>query len=291
MPTYEEKFDKRELTQMQEPVLLARIGPQVRKIDEILLITFALFFATNIVYGIFVLARGWFIPSWIWGIFQWGNGICATVLILRSFIIFTVYKGEPPNPSVHNTAGYASGFALLWLALSLGMSQPNVQNPWGLTPVILFVVVVVLIAIEIQEALQHSKGATVSHESSSSLKAAAQQEATTECEICHEPGMYDICLRCRGKYKDEWQRVQHHLNRARQAKEPATLTLPEWIEVLEMHDYKCAYCQKRDYQVLEHRIPIGQGSKYGGGTTAINCVPACRNCNAKKSNRHPHDQL
>jgi 5-methylcytosine-specific restriction endonuclease McrA len=275
---------------MQEPFLLTRIGPQIRKFDEILLIAFALFLTTNIVLGVLVLARGLIIPSWIWGVFQWGNGVCAAFLILRSIIVFTIYKWDPPKGNVHTVAGFVAGGALFWLALSLSTPSSSAGNPWGLTPVILLVGIVMLFTAEIHDALQHPKQPTASHPSSPLWQTIPPRETTTECKICHEPGIYDICQRCRGKYKDERQRVQYHLNRARQAKEPATLTLPEWIEILDTHNYRCAYCPDGVYQVLEHRIPIGQGSTYKGGTTAINCVPACRSCNTIKSNRHPHDQ-
>lgn len=275
---------------MQEPLLLPRIGPQMRKIDEILLIAFAFFLTTNIVLGVLVLARGWVIPSWIWSVFQWGNGVCASFLILRSIIVFTLYKGEPPEGSVHAVGGFIAFGALFWLVLSLSMTSASAANPWGLTPVILVVGIVILLTTEIHNALQHPKQATSTQPSSTSWQTIPHQEAPTECKICHEPGIYDICQRCRGKYKDELQRVQYHLNRARQAKEPANLTLPEWIEILDTYNYRCAYCPNGIYQILEHRIPIGQGSTYKGGTTAINCVPACRSCNTIKSNRHPHDQ-
>src|SRR5947209_6747680 len=127
---------------MQEPLLLTRIGSQMRKIDEILLIAFALFLTTNIVFGILVLARGWVIPSWIWSIFQWGNGVCASFLILRSIIVFTIYKGEPPEGSVHAVAGFIAFGALFWLALSLSIPSSSAASPWGLTPVILLIGIV-----------------------------------------------------------------------------------------------------------------------------------------------------
>src|SRR5438270_9081631 len=151
---------------MQEPFLLTRIGPQIRKFDEILLIAFALFLTTNIVLGVLVLARGWVIPSWIWGVFQWGNGVCAAFLILRSIIVFTIYKWDPPEGNVHTVAGFVAGGALFWLALSLSTPSSSAGNPWGLTPVILLFGMVRLFTAEIQGALQYLKQGTASHPSS-----------------------------------------------------------------------------------------------------------------------------
>jgi hypothetical protein len=82
---------------MQEPLLLPRIGPQMRKIDEILLIAFAFFLTTNIVLGVLVLARGWVIPSWIWSVFQWGNGVCASFLTLEALSSLPFIKGSLPR--------------------------------------------------------------------------------------------------------------------------------------------------------------------------------------------------
>ena len=206
--------------------------------------------------------------------------------------MFIIYKGNPPRAELQSGIGVACGVAVFWLLLSVGAPRPEQSaSPWGLTPAILLVVVSILLTIEILE-----KGHRAQPESrpSSPLQASSPplppKETQQLCSICYEPTLYDICNRCRGKYKDERQRVDAHLRRARQANELATLTLPEWIQILDIHNYRCAYCFDGAYQVLEHRIPIGQGNPHKGGTTAINCVPACRSCNAAKANRHPHDQ-
>jgi hypothetical protein len=112
----------------------------------------------------------------------------------------------------------------------------------------------------------------------------------THCEICDEPSLYSICLRCKGKYADEHKRVQAQLNRARQAGEPATLTLVEWVDTCRTYHWQCykMNCETK-FSDLEHLLPIGQGDAYTGGTTKANCRPICRAHNAKKSNRHPGD--
>lgn len=61
------------------------------------------------------------------------------------------------------------------------------------------------------------------------------------------------------------------------------LTLAEWIETLEHFNERCAYNQEHPYEVIEHFKPISDG----GTTNAKNCVPACKNCNARKSFVHP----
>lgn len=110
----------------------------------------------------------------------------------------------------------------------------------------------------------------------------ASEELKGKCSICHEESQYDVCLACEKKFKGERHRVRAQILRAKQNNVPATLTLVEWIELLAIFHWKCAYCHG-PYELLEHYVPITQG----GGTTAENCVPACFSCNSKKSNKHP----
>ena len=83
--------------------------------------------------------------------------------------------------------------------------------------------------------------------------------------------------------KRESTKVQYHVNGAKRLGLPATLTLPEWIETLSYFEWKCAYCRKASYTVLEHVQPMIAG----GGTTAFNCVPACARCNLLKHDTPP----
>ena len=53
--------------------------------------------------------------------------------------------------------------------------------------------------------------------------------------------------------------------------------MEQWLETLEYFNYKCAYCGERDYEFIEHYLPV-----HVAGTTASNCVPACASCNALK---------
>ena len=62
------------------------------------------------------------------------------------------------------------------------------------------------------------------------------------------------------------------------------LTHSEWLDILEKHDYRCAYCgcDLNDSPAeRDHIIPISRG----GDNVKENIVPACRSCNARKGNR------
>jgi hypothetical protein len=71
----------------------------------------------------------------------------------------------------------------------------------------------------------------------------------------------------------ELDRVECQCFRARTLHAEATLTLVEWLEILNHFHWLCAYCHIRPFQMMSHRIPLLRG-----GTTAANCVPACYHC-------------
>lgn len=75
-------------------------------------------------------------------------------------------------------------------------------------------------------------------------------------------------------------RVQVHVKNAQRLNTPATLTLAEWHQTLSDFNGLCAYCSFRAFDLLEHFIPVEIA-----GTTVNNCLPACLQCNIKKSNR------
>lgn len=108
-------------------------------------------------------------------------------------------------------------------------------------------------------------------------------EGVTLCSVCKQESLYMVCKDCEKEYQAELQRVRTQLYRAKSANLPATLTLAEWLNTLKRFHHKCAYCQVKPYEVLEHYIPIIRG----GGTTAENCVPACFTCNSQKSSKEP----
>ena len=106
------------------------------------------------------------------------------------------------------------------------------------------------------------------------------------CELCEKKtvnGINGFCYDCYKKPGTPSSIVSAHLSRAKEAKVPATLTVKQWIATVDYFNNKCAYCQNRPFQVLEHFLPIS----LGGGTTQENCVPACKKCNGKKNSAHP----
>ena len=92
-----------------------------------------------------------------------------------------------------------------------------------------------------------------------------------------------LCPSCRTKkHLREYQRVVEQNERAQAAGLSATLSLKEWLTILEYFSWTCAYCGG-DFDSIEHYLPISRG----GETSAKNCLPACHICNFKKGNRPP----
>lgn len=86
----------------------------------------------------------------------------------------------------------------------------------------------------------------------------------------------------KGRLNPEFPIVQAQCLRAKKAGAPYSLTLEQWLLAIEYFNGKCAYCQAKPYQALEHFLSLPLG-----GTTADNCVPACHACNNRKRNRLP----
>lgn len=64
-----------------------------------------------------------------------------------------------------------------------------------------------------------------------------------------------------------------------------TLTSEEWLDILRKYKYKCVYCGCEfdlfNRPTRDHIVPISKN----GDNVKENIVPACRSCNAKKSNK------
>src|SRR5258708_39693211 len=87
-----------------------------------------------------------------------------------------------------------------------------------------------------------------------------------------------LCLDCKTPEREhEFVRIRLALNAARKRGLPATLTLSEWLYILDHFGWKCAYCRGR-FEVIEHVTSIIAG----GGTTVENVVPSCIRCNSIK---------
>ena len=74
----------------------------------------------------------------------------------------------------------------------------------------------------------------------------------------------------------EIDRVKSQLERAKMLEAEATLTLVDWLVILDIFDWRCAYCQAKAFQIMSHIVPLPHG-----GTTPENCVPACYGCSSK----------
>jgi len=119
------------------------------------------------------------------------------------------------------------------------------------------------------------------------------------CALCKQPALEPyhgryytvICPACliRRNLDNEWhhnesRKIIGQEMRAVHAGRIGDLSYREWLTTLEDFNWLCAYCQKHPYEVLEHFIPITKG----GDTITSNCVPACKDCNAAKSGKHPN---
>jgi hypothetical protein len=80
----------------------------------------------------------------------------------------------------------------------------------------------------------------------------------------------------------ELDRVKADNTRARSFHVEATLTLVEWLIIVDFYQWKCAYCQEKPFEVMHHRVPLHEG-----GTTSSNCLPACRGCCTRRKKKPP----
>jgi hypothetical protein len=71
----------------------------------------------------------------------------------------------------------------------------------------------------------------------------------------------------------EIDRVKSQVKRARSMEAEATLTVVDWLVILEQFEWQCAYCQCGPFEIMSHVIPLPRG-----GTTPENCVPSCYSC-------------
>jgi hypothetical protein len=74
----------------------------------------------------------------------------------------------------------------------------------------------------------------------------------------------------------ELDRVNMQVARARRFHAEATLTLAEWLLIVDSYEWRCAYCQEKPFEVMHHSIPLREA-----GTTSSNCLPSCRGCRAR----------
>jgi 5-methylcytosine-specific restriction endonuclease McrA len=84
----------------------------------------------------------------------------------------------------------------------------------------------------------------------------------------------------------EIDRVKAQVKRARSMEVDATLTVVDWIMILEQFEWRCAYCQCVPFEIMSHVIPLPRG-----GTTPENCVPSCYSCNTGARKRYARRRL
>lgn len=82
--------------------------------------------------------------------------------------------------------------------------------------------------------------------------------------VSHDRGLF--CPSCKTpRLVRESDRVRTYVGKAERRNLPATLTVLEWLHILNYFGWKCAYCKKGKFDVLEHVVSMANG----GGTTAL----------------------
>jgi 5-methylcytosine-specific restriction endonuclease McrA len=84
----------------------------------------------------------------------------------------------------------------------------------------------------------------------------------------------------------EIDRVKSQVQHARSLEAEATLTLVDWLVILEHFAWLCAYCQSKPFEIMSHVIPLPRG-----GTTPENCVPSCYSCSTGKGKVHARHRV
>ena len=96
-------------------------------------------------------------------------------------------------------------------------------------------------------------------------------DARSGCSLCPK------CYKKLTAYREESEASRAFPSvRANQLRR--SLTARQWKRTVDHFDGLCAYCGVKAYAVLEHATPMCRG----GGTTILNCLPACVSCNARK---------
>ena len=84
------------------------------------------------------------------------------------------------------------------------------------------------------------------------------------------------------QYRREHRDVRQGFGARRHARKlgaPGTHTTVEWIWLLQLWNWTCAYCGASGPLQPDHRVPLARG-----GSNAIdNILPACRRCNQRKA--------
>jgi 5-methylcytosine-specific restriction endonuclease McrA len=268
---------------MQEQSVFVQVGSWIQHISEWILLLSVMVIGSNLLLGLLALDALIMLPAWAWLALKWYNCLLAVFIEVRGVVYMTIHGAASSHRKVDVFAMVGAAGALLFIFADGSIRTPT----WGLAVPLLAIILCRVLTIEIRHHRQRGK----QQQTFSSGASPFAHHMTRRCGMCGEPG-YELCLRCKGKYKDELQRINYHLRRAQQVGEPATLTLVEWIQMRRLYRDRCCHAQRcgGSYEVIDHVIPIGQGDSYTGGTIAHNCRPICRSCNSRKSNCYPGDE-
>jgi 5-methylcytosine-specific restriction endonuclease McrA len=107
------------------------------------------------------------------------------------------------------------------------------------------------------------------------------RKSTAKCRAAN-PAKWNERAKAWRKAHPEKMRIAWSRKRAKRAAVPSDFTEAQWLEILEIHDHRCAYClRKLTAPTKDHVIAITRG----GHDTASNIVPACQSCNSRKHSR------
>ena len=132
---------------------------------------------------------------------------------------------------------------------------------------------------------------------------------TTRCKECHRAwrktnraAETEAMRQWRAKNRDAWNaymrawrakhpnRDEHRCQAYRQFNSKrgrGRVEREAWVAIIEAFGGVCAYCGSDEPLEVDHFVPIS----LGGDQSLDNFIPACRSCNAIKSNKHPREFL
>jgi len=95
----------------------------------------------------------------------------------------------------------------------------------------------------------------------------------------HKERLADYFAQYRREHRDVRQRISARRH-ARKLGAPGSFTTVEWIQLLQLWNWTCAYCGETGIALQpDHRVPLARG-----GSNAIdNILPACPSCNQRKA--------
>ena len=93
----------------------------------------------------------------------------------------------------------------------------------------------------------------------------------------------EIAKRWKKNNYELWK-IAHRLyqGRRRQLIRDGTVTIADWLRILELHENKCALCDIRGVKLeQDHIFPLSLGGKH----TPVNLQPLCKPCNTWKKDK------